>query len=85
MTVRHHTGLCAGRINEIESASTSADGRYRLVFTAVTTLGCLSVVAQPAGNVGLAADSVLNVRPPFRQTEPLDSIAVNVTLRGGIQ
>lgn len=85
VTVRHHTSLCAGRINETELVNTSADGRYRVVLTALTTPGCLSVVAQAAGVAGLSPDSVMNVAAPFRATEPLDSVMVNITLRGGIQ
>jgi len=85
VTVRHHTALCAGRINETESVQTSADGRYRAVLTAVTSIGCVSVRAQAVSANALGIDSVMNVRAPFRQREPLDSVAVNLTLRGGIQ
>lgn len=85
VTVRHHTVLCAGRINETEWVNTAADGRYRTVITVASTPGCLSVLAQPAGVAGLTPDSVMNVRPAFRSSEPFDSVLVNLTLRGGIQ
>jgi hypothetical protein len=85
ITVRHHTSLCAGRINETQVVSAGSDGRYRTTFTATTAVGCLSVVAEPVGSVGLRTDSIMNVRPVFRAAAPLDSVAVNLTLRGGIQ
>lgn len=83
ISVRHHTALCAGRINETEAANTAADGRYRVVLTAVTAVGCVSVKAQPVSADFIAADSVMNVRAPFRLADPLDSVAVNLTLRSG--
>lgn len=83
VTVRHHTAQCAGRINETEAVNTAADGRYRVVLTAVTAVGCVSVKAQPVSLEAIAADSVMNVRAPFQLAEPLDSVAVNLTLRGG--
>lgn len=85
VTVRHHPASCAARPNESELVPTAVDGRYRAVLVATTQIGCVSVVVRPVGANGLNADSVMNLRAPFKQTEPLDSLAVNVTLRGGIQ
>lgn len=83
--VRHHTAVCTARPNETESVLTGTDGRYRAVLTATTLIGCVSVKAQPTTAGGFATDSISALRPAFRQSEPLDSLAVNITLRGGIQ
>jgi hypothetical protein len=82
--VRHHTAVCTARPNESETVLTGTDGRYRAVLTATTQIGCVSVKAQPT-IAGLASDSVSALRPTFRQSDPLDSLPVNITLRGGIQ
>ncbi len=83
--VRHHTAVCTARPNESESVLTGIDGRYRAVLTALTQIGCVSVKAQPISAGGLLADSSSAVRTSFKQNDPLDSLAVNFTLRGGIQ
>ncbi len=83
--VRHHTAVCTARPNESESVLTGIDGRYRAVLTALTQIGCVSVKAQPITAGGLLADSSSAVRASFRQSDPLDSLAVSFTLRGGIQ
>lgn len=83
--VRHHTAVCTARPNESESVLTGSDGRYRAVLTALTQIGCVSVKAQPITAGGLLADSSSAVRASFKQSDPLDSLAVNFTLRGGIQ
>lgn len=85
ITVRHHTAVCTARPNEAESVQTGADGRYRAVLTVLSEIGCVSVKAQPVLAGGLAADSSGAVRTSFKQSDPLDSLAVNFTLRGGIQ
>lgn len=85
ITVRHHTAACTARPNETESVQTGADGRYRAVLTALTQIGCVSVKAQPITAGGLLADSSSAVRTSFKQNDPLDSLGVNFTLRGGIQ
>ena len=83
--VRHHTAVCTAAPNESATMLTAPDGRYRLELVALTTIGCVSVKAQPTAAGGFSADSVSGLRPAFRQNAPLDSIAVNLTLRGGIQ
>lgn len=85
ITVRHHTSVCTARPNEAEVVQTGTDGRYRAVLTALTEIGCVSVKAQSIAAGGLAADSSGAVRTSFKQSDPLDSLAVNLTLRGGIQ
>ncbi len=85
VTVRHHTAVCTARPNEAEVVQSGPDGRYRTVLTATTAIGCVSVKALPLTVGGLSADSSSAVRASFKQSDPLDSLAVNFTLRGGIQ
>lgn len=83
--VRHHPATCDAKVNESSTVQTAADGRYRVILTAVTAVGCVSVRVVPVNVNAYQVDSVMNLRAPFRQSEPLDSLAVNLTLRGGIQ
>jgi hypothetical protein len=83
--VRHHTAVCSAAPNESATMLTDSNGRYRLELAALTTIGCVSVKVQPTAAGGFSPDSVTGLRPTFRQAAPLDSIAVNLTLRGGIQ
>jgi hypothetical protein len=81
----HAAAGCGEHLERIGSVETGADGRYEAIIAAHRTIvqpgNCLRASAAPPAGSGLSASDTVPFSVFFSQTDPLDSVQVDLVLR----